>query len=282
MSRQPVLFISHGAPTFALAPGLAGPQLTALGRSLEKPRSVLVVSPHWTTRDVQVGAVARPETVHDFGGFAPALYQLDYPVSGDPVLAASVRDLLNDAGWPSTLDAHRGLDHGAWVPLRYLYPDADVPTLQLSMPAQLDAASAYRLGQVLAPLAEEGVLIVCSGSLTHNLYEFRSADGVEPAYAREFVAWVRDAVVRGDHERLQDALELAPHARRAHPTAEHFLPLLIAAGASTARGSVEVLDGGFTHGILAMESYVFGATQVSANANASASASNFMESDSHA
>jgi len=276
MPRQPVLFISHGAPTYALSPGLAGPQLTALGRSLEKPRAVLVVSPHWTTREVQVGAVARPETIHDFGGFAPALYELDYPVSGHPVLAASVRNLLNAAGWTSTLDEARGLDHGAWVPLRYLYPDADVPTLQLSMPANLDAASAYKLGQALVPLADEGVLIVGSGSLTHNLYEFRSANGVEPSYAKEFVAWVRNAVVTGDHERLQNALELAPHACRAHPTPEHFLPLLIAAGASATRGQVEVLDGGFTHGILAMESYVFGTTTQSV-----ASAFNFQQSSSH-
>lgn len=262
MSRQPILFISHGAPTYALAPGIAGPQLTALGRSLEKPKAVLVVSPHWTTREAQVGAVARPETIHDFGGFAPALYELDYPASGHPVLAAQVRDLLIAGGWAATLDDHRGLDHGAWVPLRYLYPEADVPTLQLSMPSRLDAASAYEFGKSLASLADEGVLIMGSGSLTHNLYEFRSANGVEPDYAKEFVAWVRAAVVDGDHERLRQTLEFAPHARRAHPTSEHFLPLLIAAGASSESGLVDVLDGGFTHGVLAMESYVFGAASV--------------------
>lgn len=264
MSRQPVLFISHGAPTYALEPGNAGPQLTALGKTLDKPRAVLVISPHWTTQEAQVGATPRPETIHDFGGFDRALYQLGYPVSGAPEVAAGVRDLLSANGWSASLDEQRGLDHGAWIPLRHLFPKADVPTLQLSMPARLDGASAYQFGRALTALADQGVLIIGSGSLTHNLYEFRSAGGVEPAYAREFVKWVREAVVTGDHERLQAALELAPHARQAHPTPEHFLPLLIAAGAAHGHGPVEVLDGGFAHGVLSMESYVFGATTVEA------------------
>lgn len=257
MSRQPVLFISHGAPTYALAPAKAGPQLTALGHALQKPRAVLVISPHWTTREAQVGAALHPDTIHDFGGFEDALYQLNYPVRGEPEVAARVRDLLQAKGWKTSLDERRGLDHGAWVPLRYLFPEADVPTFQLSMPARLDAVSAYQFGEALADLAEEGVLVIGSGSLTHNLYEFRSANGAEPAYARDFVEWVREAVVSGDHARLQTALELAPHAKRAHPTPEHFLPLLIAAGAARRAGSVEVLDGGFAHGVLSMESYVF-------------------------
>ena len=258
MPRQPTLFISHGAPTYALAPGVAGAQLTALGRTLARPEAVLVVSPHWTTPEAQVGAVSRPKTIHDFGGFAPALYDLDYPANGHPLVAANVRDLLNAKGWAAALDERRGLDHGAWVPLRHLFPEANVPVLQLSMPARLDAASAFDFGQVLSALADEGVLIVGSGSLTHNLYEFRSANDVEPAYAKEFVSWVRDAVITQDYDRLQKALELAPHASRAHPTAEHFLPLLIAAGASDSDGAVGVLVGGFTHGVLSMESYVFG------------------------
>lgn len=219
-----------------------------------------MISPHWTTREPQVGAVARPETIHDFGGFERALYQLDYPVKGDPDIAARVREVLITNGWAASLDESRGLDHGAWVPLRYLFPDADVPTLQLSMPARLDAASAYRFGKSVAALSAEGVLIVGSGSLTHNLYEFRSADGVEPAYARDFVKWVRAAVVSGNHEQLLTALELAPHAQRAHPTPEHFLPLIIAAGAAYKQGPVQVLDGGFAHGVLSMESYVFAAS----------------------
>jgi 4,5-DOPA dioxygenase extradiol len=258
MSRPPVLFISHGAPTYALEPGVAGARLGALGAALPRPRAVLIVSPHWTTREVQVGASLRPETIHDFGGFSPALYDIEYPVPSDFALAARTRDQLKAAGWPASLDERRGLDHGAWVPMRHLYPAADVPTFQVSMPASLDAAAAYRLGAALAPLRDEGILIIGSGSLTHNLYEFRSSDGAVPDYARQFVTWIRAAVVAGDHERLVQAMAIAPHARHAHPTPEHYLPLLVAAGASGG-DTATVLDGGFTHGVLSMQSYVFGA-----------------------
>ncbi len=259
MSRLPVLFVSHGAPTYAVAPGVAGPQLTALGRSLPKPEAVLVVSPHWMTPNARVSGAPIQKTIHDFGGFAPALYELSYPASGHPRLAARTQDVLRAKGWTAALDEQRGLDHGAWVPLRYLYPEANVPTFQVSMPADLDATSAYSFGEALAPLSNEGVLIVASGSLTHNLFELRSANGAKPAYAKEFVVWVRRAVVTGDTARLKQTLELAPHAQRAHPTSEHFLPLLVAAGASAdVVDQPEVLDGGFTHGVLSMESYVFG------------------------
>jgi 4,5-DOPA dioxygenase extradiol len=180
-------------------------------------------------------------------------------VHGHPGLAARTQAYLNASGWSATTDEHRGLDHGAWVPLRHLYPEADVPAFQVSMPARLDSASAFEFGKALASLADESVLIVGSGSLTHNLYEFRSANGEEPAYAKELVAWVRDVVMSGELQRLQQTLRNAPHARRAHPTPEHLLPLLVAAGASAgAGGSIEVLDGGFTHGVLSMKSYVFG------------------------
>ncbi len=269
MTRLPTLFVSHGAPTFALAPGLSGPQLTALGARLPRPEAVLIVSPHWTTQNVRVGAVAEPETIHDFGGFPPALYQLTYPAPGDPAMAARTLQVLEAAGWPVMQDTGRGLDHGAWVPMRYLYPAADVPVFQVSMPRALDAQTAYLMGRSLAVLAEEGVLIVGSGSLTHNLYEFRSGDSAEPAYAREFVDWVRDAVQTNDRDRLLHTLSRAPHAQRAHPTPEHFLPLLVAYGASDESGDHQVLDGGFAHGVLAMESYVFGAAPAAGQSQAS-------------
>jgi 4,5-DOPA dioxygenase extradiol len=254
----PPLFISHGAPTFAIDPGLAGAQLRALGRALGKPKAVVIVSPHWMTRGVAVGAAPRPETIHDFGGFPRALYALQYPAPGAPELAGRVRQLLQASGMAATLDAQRGLDHGAWVPLMHLYPDADVPVVQVSLPVGSDASGAFALGRALAPLAEEGVLVIGSGSLTHNLYEFRAGDATEAPYAREFSAWIRAAVEAGDVQRLQQALERAPHAERAHPTTEHFLPLLVAAGAAQDAAPATVLDGGIRHGVLAMESYVFG------------------------
>jgi len=142
----------------------------------------------------------------------------------------------------------------------HLYPEADLPVFQVSLPVSLDGPGAYAYGQALAPLRDEGVLIVGSGSLTHNLYEFRQAGVPQAAYAREFSQWVREAVLAGDTQRLIDTLALAPHAERAHPTTEHFLPLLVALGAAGGSLPATVLDGGIEHGVLSMESYVFGAT----------------------
>lgn len=254
----PSVFVSHGAPTFAIEPGLAGAQLRALGVALGKPRAVVVVSPHWMTQGVEITASDRPQTVHDFGGFPQALYALQYPAPGSPELAVRVQQQLQSQGVAGRLDVRRGLDHGAWVPLMHLFPEADVPVVQVSLPFDVDEAKAFALGRALAPLAQDGVLIVGSGSLTHNLYEFRTGEAQPAAYAQEFSAWVRQAVLDGDTTRLGQALKLAPHAGRAHPKTEHFLPLLVAAGAASTPIPATVLDGGIRHGVLAMESYVFG------------------------
>lgn len=261
MPRLPTLFISHGSPTFALEPGVAGPALTALGRALPRPKAVLVVSPHWTTRAPRVATTAQPQTVHDFGGFAPALYQLQYPAPGAPDVAARAIALLRAAGYAAEADAQWGLDHGAWVPLMYLFAAADVPVFQVSLPARLDGAQAYAYGKALAPLADEGVLIIGSGSLTHNLYEVRfdAPDAAAAPYARAFADWVADAVTQRDHARLQQTMALAPHAQRAHPTVEHLWPLMVAAGAAGAGVPAQRIDGGMTHGVLCMDAFVFGA-----------------------
>ncbi|MDA0234283.1 MAG: class III extradiol ring-cleavage dioxygenase [Proteobacteria bacterium] len=258
MQMLPTLFVSHGAPTFALDPGLAGANLATLGRRLPRPHAVLVASPHWMTRQPQVTLSLRPATIHDFGGFDATLYTLQYPAEGAHLAARRALELLQAAGLPATPNADRGLDHGAWVPLSHLYPKADIPVFQVSLPEWLDADGAYDYGRVLAPLAGEGVLIVGSGSLTHNLYEFRLGDPRAQAYAAEFAHWVRDAVLAGDHPRLRQALEIAPHARRAHPTAEHYLPLLVAAGAAAQAVPASVIEGGIVHGVLSMDSFLFG------------------------
>lgn len=258
MTTLPSLFVSHGAPTFAIEPGLAGAQLRALGRAIQKPKAILVVSPHWLTRGVEITAASRPETVHDFGGVPRALYGIRYAEPGAPDVAQRVQEVLRSRGIVAALDAQRGLDHGAWVPLLHLYPEADVPVVQVSLPHDTDEAKALELGRALAPLASEGVLVVGSGSLTHNLYEFHMGDAQEAAYAREFSAWIQQAVLEGDTERLVRALKQAPHAARAHPTTEHFLPLLVALGAASRATPATVLDGGIRHGVLAMESYLFG------------------------
>lgn len=260
MPGLPSLFVSHGAPTFALEPGLAGPRLAALGRALPRPEAVLVISPHWMTPTPRVGTAAQPETIHDFGGFDPALYRLSYPARGHAALARRTVERLNAACWNALADERRGLDHGAWVPLIHLFPAADVPVFQVSQPSRLDAQRAFAFGQALAPLADEGVLIVGSGSLTHNLYEFRSGHGHEEAYAAGFAAWVRDAVEQGDTAHLMRTLDEAPDAGRAHPTPEHFWPLLVAAGAAGGTLPAQVIEGGIVHGVLAMDSYAFGPT----------------------
>jgi len=261
MDRMPSLFVSHGSPTFAIDPGRAGPLLTQLGRSLPKPQAVLVLSPHWVTRGVRVTTTETPETIHDFGGFPEALYRIQYPAPGSTATAMRALELLNADGWQATPDNQRGFDHGAWVPVRHLYPDADVPVFQVSMPHTLDGAGAVKLGRTLAPLAAEGVLIIGSGSITHNLYEVQwnaGADDKGPTYATEFVDWARQAVKNHDENALANYLQSAPHAQRAHPTPDHYLPLPFAFGAGDKTAPVQVIDGGMTFGVLAMDAYLFG------------------------
>jgi 4,5-DOPA dioxygenase extradiol len=258
LQRAPVFFISHGAPTFALEPGQLGAHLRAMEPQLAGVKAVLVVSPHWQTRELQVLTTPKPETVHDFGGFPAALYQLQYPAPGQPELALEALRLLTQAGWPVTADANRGLDHGAWVPLWHLLPQATIPVFQVSMPHRLDTAGALALGRALAPLRDQGVLIVGSGSLTHNLYDLQSPAAPAAAYAVEFAHWIRHAVTRADVDALLDYRRRAPHAERAHPTQEHFLPLLVALGASHEAEAAQVIAGDITHGVLSMESYVWG------------------------
>jgi 4,5-DOPA dioxygenase extradiol len=258
LRRAPVFFISHGAPTFALDPGQLGANLRALGQNLTGVKAVLVVSPHWQTRELQVLTTPAPETVHDFGGFPAALYALQYPAPGQPELAAAALRLLAQAGWPVTADATRGLDHGAWVPLFHLLPQANVPVFQVSMPHRLDTAGALALGRALAPLRDQGVLILGSGSLTHNLHDLQRPDAPAVDYALEFAHWIRQAVTRADVAALLGYRSLAPHAERAHPTQEHFLPLLVALGASAEGEAAQLIAGDITYGVLSMESYVWG------------------------
>lgn len=258
LQRAPVFFISHGAPTFALEPGQLGARLRAMGQQLAGVKAVLVVSPHWQTRELQVLTTPEPETIHDFGGFPQALYQLQYPAPGQPALALEALRLLAQAGWTVTADAKRGLDHGAWVPLLHLLPQADVPVFQVSMPHRLDAAGALALGRALAPLRDQGVLIVGSGSMTHNLHDLASPAAPAAAYAIEFAHWIGQTVARADVDALLDYRLRAPHAERAHPTQEHFLPLLVAFGASTEGEAAQAMTSDITYGVISMASYVWG------------------------
>ncbi len=249
---------------FALEPGQAGPLLTQLGRDLPRPKAIAVISPHWMTRGAAVSTTPQPKTIHDFGGFDPRLYSMHYPAPAHIEYAEFAINLLATAGWQPRADASWGLDHGAWVPLSYLYPEADVPVFQISLPAGLSLLQALAYGQALAGLRDEGVLIIGSGSLTHNLSEFRGGrvmDAPVSAYVPEFAAWVSEVLAAGDAQRLCRTFDEAPHAHRAHPTDEHYQPLLVALGASLQNGQAAParrLDGGVAYGILSMDSYVFG------------------------
>jgi 4,5-DOPA dioxygenase extradiol len=259
MKAAPSLFISHGAPTFALQPGRLGANLRALASRIPDVRAVLMVSAHWQSRGARVMTTAAPATVHDFGGFAAELYRLEYPAPGAPDAALRAAGLLAAQGFVVSEDTERGLDHGVWVPMLHLFPDAQVPVFQVSMPYDLNTVEAWRLGRTLGPLRDSGILIVGSGSLTHNLYEVRQNGSNGEPYAREFADWVRDAVLTHDTDRLIRYRREAPHAERAHPTEEHYLPLLVALGASTAGDETpEVIEGDMTYGVLSMESYAWG------------------------
>ena len=262
----PTLFVSHGAPTFALEPGQAGPALTAFAAALPRPRAILVVSPHWMTSGLEVSTAPMPATIHDFGGFPDELYTLSYAASGAPEVARQVAALLAEQGVAVRQNPGRGLDHGAWVPLMYLYPDADVPVFQLSLPRLASPRDYLALGRLLAPLAARDVLVVASGSITHNLQDAFAAMGGQAAdslYAREFMEWMADRLAAGDLEALLDYRRRAPHGVRAHPTDEHLMPLFVALGAAGEGAAVSRLEGGVNLGVLGMDSYAFAASPVS-------------------
>ncbi len=253
------LFISHGAPTLAFEDVPARDFLAGLAALMPRPKAILVVSAHWETPQPTLNAAATNETIHDFYGFPPALYQLRYPAPGDPALAARVADLLTGAGFPATLDRTRGLDHGAWSPLMLIWPDADIPVLQLSVQTHLGPAHHLAIGRALAPLAAEDVLVLASGSFTHDLSSWRTQAGkAEPDWVTAFADWF-DAALH-DH-RTKDLLDYrarAPFAVKNHPTDEHLLPLYVALGAGGEGAPVERLHASNTYGILRMDAYRFG------------------------
>lgn len=254
MARPPVLFVSHGAPTVALEGGAFADALARFGAAHPSPRAIAVVSAHWTT-DWVVGITSadRHRLIYDFGGFPEELYALGYPAAGDPHVAARAADLLGAAGFSSRLDSVRGLDHGAWIPLRMAWPAANVPVIQIALP-EIPAEALLRFGAALAPLRDEGVLLVASGGVVHNLWRVRFGEAGVDAWARSFDAWVAERVAALDAASLARWRELAPHAKAAAPTTEHFDPLLVAIGARGPGDRVEVLHEGFQHGNLSMRS----------------------------
>jgi 4,5-DOPA dioxygenase extradiol len=259
MTTLPTLFLSHGSPMFAVETGAASRAWVALGRSLPQPRAVLIASAHWETSVPMLTGNPKPQTMHDFGGFPDALYQQRYPAPGDPGLAAEVVALLKTAEIAAGIDGCRGLDHGAWVPLKWMYPQHDVPVVQLSVQPELGPAHHLRLGRALAPLVETGVLVIGSGHTTHNLRDWmgsRHRDQPLP-YVEAFAAWLKHRLDAHDADAVVGYRDLAPEAARAHPTEEHFLPLLVAWGAAGTEARADRLLSGVEGAALALDSYRF-------------------------
>jgi 4,5-DOPA dioxygenase extradiol len=261
MTALPAVFVSHGSPMLALEGGPAAAAWRALAGAMPTPRAVLIVSAHWETAAPAVSAAALPSTIHDFGGFPRPLYEIQYPAPGAPWLAERVRELLAAANLPAAIDTARGIDHGAWVPLREMYPAAAVPVVQLALQTHLGAAHHYRLGQALAGLRNEDVLIIGSGSLTHNLRDmiFGVTEGSPrvPSYVPAFQDWMHDKVMTHDVEALVDYRRRAPGAVRAHPSEEHLFPLHVVLGAAGSASVPRRTYWGTTEGALAMDVYTF-------------------------
>lgn len=227
--RLPVAFVGHGSPMTALDP-VRGGEWQRWGEGLGRPSAILVVSAHWEAAPATLGATRALPLVYDFYGFPKPLYAVTYAAPGAPALAQRVRGLLRPVGGVREAP-ERGLDHGAWVPLVWMARAADVPVLQLSLPTQ-DGPALVRMGQALAPLRDENVLLVASGNLTHNLRAMGRADQPPPAWAQEHDAWLADVLTRRDVDALADFRRRAPALQQNHPTLEHLTPLFVAVGAS--------------------------------------------------
>ena len=254
-----VLFVPHGSPMFALHPGAAGAAMSALVPQLGKPRAIVVVSPHWETAIATVGFATQPETIHDFGGFDPRLYEMQYPAPGSPDVAALVMAALQEAGLPAAQDALRGLDHGTWIPMRQMFPGANIPVVPLSVQSHLGPAHAYRVGQALASLVEQNILIVGSGNITHNLRDLmaiRMHGGATPSYVQTFADWIHTHLMQRDVAGLLDYRQQLS-GQRAHPTDEHLLPLFTALGAAGADAQPGAFFRGISDHVIAMDGYVF-------------------------
>ncbi|HJR29985.1 MAG TPA: class III extradiol ring-cleavage dioxygenase [Pseudomonas sp.] len=253
----PSLYISHGSPMLALEPGASGPALARLAAAMPKPKAIVMVSAHWESSELLVSGNPQPETWHDFGGFPRALFEVQYPAPGNPQLAADVVERLKADGLPARIDTQRPFDHGVWVPLSLMYPQADIPVVQVSLPTRGGPALQTRVGHALASLREHGVLLIGSGSITHNLRELdwhAGPESVEP-WAKAFRDWMIEKLEANDEAALLNYRQQAPNAVRNHPSDEHLLPLYFARAAG---GEFSVVHQGFTMGALGMDIYRFG------------------------
>ncbi len=257
MQTLPTLFVSHGSPMHALDAGDAGRAWAAFAARWPKPRAVLIASAHWDTSVPMVSGAERLSTIHDFSGFPAPLYAQRYDAPGSPALAQRAVALLKDAGITAGLDGCRGIDHGAWVPLKFMYPGVDVPVVQLSVQTARGTAHHGQLGRALGALAHEGVLVVGSGHVTHNLRDWRPGGSGALDYATRFADWLAARIAAGDHRAVEDYRDTEADGARAHPTEEHLMPLFVAWGAAAPNAHAERFHKGIEGGALAMDAYAF-------------------------
>jgi 4,5-DOPA dioxygenase extradiol len=249
MTKMPALYIGHGAPLLLDDPVWSS-EIAAMPKKFEKPKAILIVSAHWESAPISISSpVAGTPLVYDFGGFAQKYYEMTYETPDASALATRIAAMMPDN--EPLHESRRGLDHGAWVPLKIMYPDADIPVLQLSMPTS-DPGKLIQIGKRLQPLRDEGVLIIGSGFMTHGLPFIRdwSINATAPGWSTDFDQWAAEALSRGDVDALASYKDLAPAVQYAHPTVEHFTPLFVTLGAATNPESVpETLVEGFWMGL---------------------------------
>ncbi len=245
----PSIFVSHGAPSLVLEDGPTQQFFRQLGATMERPRAIVCISAHWETSRVTVGTAQAPTIISDFQGFPQALYQVKYPAPGDPALAQSIAQALH-----ADTDPTRGFDHGVWSPLVLLYPDASIPVIPISVQRYHSAQDHFAVGQALRPFRDEGLLIIGSGSATHNLAELGRLP--LPPHAQAFESWLCDSIVEGRTQELIDWETTSPHPRLNHPSPEHFLPLFAPLGAAT-NPKGRVLHRRFEFGSLSMAAFAW-------------------------
>lgn len=258
MTSLPSLFLSHGSPMLAIEDSPTGRFLEGLSGQFPKPRAVLVASAHFMAPSPTLTATSRPETIHDFGGFPAPLYEIRYPAPGAPDLAARAADLLVEAGFDARQDPGLGIDHGVWVPLRRIYPEADIPVVALSVDPRRTAEWHYRMGRALAPLRAEGVLVIGSGGFSHNLRALAWGERGAPEFpwVSGFTEPLREKLLAGDIDGALDWTSL-PGAARNHPTPEHLFPLYVALGAGGEGARARLLHRDVEMGALALDAFAF-------------------------
>lgn len=253
----PSFFIGHGAPSLAIENNEYTDYLKGLASRFPKPKAIVLFSAHWESREQKVSGASSYETIYDFSGFQKELYQIQYPAAGDLAIASEVQALFRQENIPAEIDTVRGLDHGAWVVLHLLYPHADIPVIALSVNRFLSNAEQYRIGKALSSLREKDILIIGSGGTVHNLRRLEwGANHINP-WAAEFDQWLEDKLTAWDLEALFQYHELAPYAKEAVPTPEHFIPLLLAMGSGDANKKATLLHRSYQYGNLSLSAWKF-------------------------